>query len=263
MTLEHMKRLEGEVLDQLHAFGDIATARLEAEGLTVDPHQFLGLELNPRAAAIAELVLWIGYLQWHFRTQGTGLPPQPILKRFQERRMPRRRARVGQRQLRRRRDRLQPSRAGTAMHDQAAPGDRRTSARRNGAHPARTLLRKSASGQWPQADFIVGNPPFIGNKRMRDALGDGYVEALRGAWKKCRIRPISSCIGGTRREARTPNIGFAASVSSRQTAAQTFNRRVPVEAAPQCQTGAPRVALRNSGSSVGRQHQRRGMCALP
>jgi hypothetical protein len=28
----------------------------------------------------------------------------------------------------------------------------------------------------------VGNPPFIGNKRMRDALGDGYVQALRGAW---------------------------------------------------------------------------------
>lgn len=35
---------------------------------------------------------------------------------------------------------------------------------------------------WPQADFVVGNPPFIGNKRMRTALGDGYVEALRGAW---------------------------------------------------------------------------------
>ncbi len=32
---------------------------------------------------------------------------------------------------------------------------------------------------WPQADFIVGNPPFIGASRMRDALGDGYVEALR------------------------------------------------------------------------------------
>ncbi len=29
-----------------------------------------GLEINPRAAKIAEMVLWIGYLQWHFRTQG-------------------------------------------------------------------------------------------------------------------------------------------------------------------------------------------------
>jgi hypothetical protein len=38
------------------------------------------------------------------------------------------------------------------------------------------------AAEWPKADFIVGNPPFIGNKRMREALGDGYVEALRGAW---------------------------------------------------------------------------------
>ena len=44
-----------------------------------DPHQFLGLELNPRAAAIAELVLWIGYLQLHFKTKG-GVPGEPILQ---------------------------------------------------------------------------------------------------------------------------------------------------------------------------------------
>jgi len=35
---------------------------------------------------------------------------------------------------------------------------------------------------WPKAEFVVGNPPFIGNKRMRLALGDGYVEALRSAY---------------------------------------------------------------------------------
>lgn len=39
-----------------------------------------------------------------------------------------------------------------------------------------------SKAEWPQADFIVGNPPFIGNKRMRDALGDGYADALRTAW---------------------------------------------------------------------------------
>ena len=43
--------------------------------MTVDPHQFLGIEINPRAAAIAELVLWIGYLQWHFRTRGKASRP--------------------------------------------------------------------------------------------------------------------------------------------------------------------------------------------
>ena len=31
----------------------------------------------------------------------------------------------------------------------------------------------------PEADFIVGNPPFIGTARMREALGDGYAEAIR------------------------------------------------------------------------------------
>ena len=35
---------------------------------------------------------------------------------------------------------------------------------------------------WPNADFIVGNPPFLGNKRKREQLGDEYVERLRIAW---------------------------------------------------------------------------------
>ena len=32
---------------------------------------FIGLELNERAVAIAQLVLWIGYFQWHKKTTGT------------------------------------------------------------------------------------------------------------------------------------------------------------------------------------------------
>jgi hypothetical protein len=31
---------------------------------------------------------------------------------------------------------------------------------------------------WPDADVIVGNPPFLGGKRLRAALGDAYVDAL-------------------------------------------------------------------------------------
>ena len=59
VSLELMKRLEGEVLEALLDLGGQEALR----GLgshSVDPHQFLGLEINPRAAAIAELVLWIG-----------------------------------------------------------------------------------------------------------------------------------------------------------------------------------------------------------
>lgn len=81
VTLEHLKRLEGEVLDAAADFGE--NLLLDLETHTVDPHQFLGIEINPRAAALAELVLWIGYLQWHFRTRGTTLPAEPVLKKFQ------------------------------------------------------------------------------------------------------------------------------------------------------------------------------------
>lgn len=35
---------------------------------------------------------------------------------------------------------------------------------------------------WPEAEFIVGNPPFLGGKRLRTVLGDDYVEALFNAW---------------------------------------------------------------------------------
>ncbi|MCH8870016.1 MAG: class I SAM-dependent DNA methyltransferase, partial [Chloroflexi bacterium] len=31
---------------------------------------------------------------------------------------------------------------------------------------------------WPETDVIVGNPPFLGSKLLRDRLGDDYVDAL-------------------------------------------------------------------------------------
>ncbi len=74
VALEHIKRLEGEVLETLQSLGETQQA-LEHTGLTVNPHQLLGVELNPRAAVIADLVLWIGYLQWYFRTRGDAQPP--------------------------------------------------------------------------------------------------------------------------------------------------------------------------------------------
>ncbi len=79
VSMELMKRLEGEVLEALVDLG--GQEALALDRMTVDPHQFLGLELNKRAAAIAELVIWLGYLQWHFRTRGAA-PAEPILKDF-------------------------------------------------------------------------------------------------------------------------------------------------------------------------------------
>jgi len=56
VAMEHMKRLEGEILQTLVSYGE-----KQPELMQIDPHQFHGLEINPRAAQIAEMVLWIGY----------------------------------------------------------------------------------------------------------------------------------------------------------------------------------------------------------
>ncbi|MGB7914271.1 MAG: type IIL restriction-modification enzyme MmeI, partial [Rhodomicrobium sp.] len=81
VALELMKRLEGEVLEALADLGGQEALGLDKE--SVDPHQFLGLELNPRAVEIAELVIWLGYLQWHFRTRGSA-PSEPVLQDFKK-----------------------------------------------------------------------------------------------------------------------------------------------------------------------------------
>ena len=36
--------------------------------------------------------------------------------------------------------------------------------------------------EWPPAEFIIGNPPFLGGKLLRKQLGDEYVDALFGAY---------------------------------------------------------------------------------
>lgn len=179
VTLEHLKRLEGEVRDVLRGFGQSQEV-FEGVGLTVDPHQFLGVELNPRAAAIAELVLWIGYLQWHFRTFGARMPAEPVIKAFHN---------IECRDAVLDYDRAEPVLDGGG--NPATRWDGRTVK----PHPvtgepvpdesARTPVLRYVNprkAEWPKADFVVGNPPFIGNKRMRLALGDGYSETLRRTW---------------------------------------------------------------------------------
>jgi hypothetical protein len=179
VALEQMKRLEGEVLNFLDELGD-TRGRLDLAGFSVDPHQLLGIELNPRAAAVAEMVLWIGYLQWHYRTRGDVNPPLPVLKDFNN---------IECRDAVLAYDRVE------FETDASGRPVTRWDGKTMKKHPvtgedvpddsARMPVEKyinPRAAQWPQADFVVGNPPFIGNKRMRIALGDGYVEALRGSW---------------------------------------------------------------------------------
>lgn len=41
---------------------------------------------------------------------------------------------------------------------------------------------KPVEPEWPAADVIIGNPPFLGDKKMRGELGDKYVEDLRALY---------------------------------------------------------------------------------
>ena len=179
VTLEHLKRLEGEVLNQLGAFGD--TQDLLTGGQeTVNLQQLRGIELNERAAALAELVLWIGYLQWHIRTRGNAAVAEPVVHDYRNIEC---------------RDAVL---AWTAL-EPAFDAQCQLLSRWDGVtfktHPVTGELVPDEAAQvpqwrylgarqaaWPQADFVVGNPPFIGASTMRAALGDGYVQALRAAW---------------------------------------------------------------------------------
>jgi len=179
VALENLKRLEGEVLDFAQQFGESVPMEMLAH--TVDPHQFLGLEINPRAAALAELVLWIGYLQWHFRTRGQTMPAEPVLKKFNNIQC---------------RDAVltydgEPHPARDARGKIITVWDRRSqktdllTGRLVPDEAMRVPLLTYANPRpatWPEVDFIVGNPPFMGARTIRPALDDGYLDALRGAY---------------------------------------------------------------------------------
>lgn len=236
VTLELLKRLEGEVLTALDDMGyrqeGLALGGDRADGgkgETVDPHNLLGIELNPRAAAIAEVVLWIGYLQWHFRTRGNVNPPVPVVRDF---------ANIENRDAVLAWDRIE------FVTDEHGIPVTRWDGRTMKASPvtgelipddrARVPLERYVNprkAEWPAADFVVGNPPFIGGSTMRGALGDGYVDALRATWAELPesidfVMVWWHKAAELTRAGAIERFGFITTNSIKQ----TFNRRV-IEAA--------------------------------
>ncbi|MFZ5790131.1 MAG: class I SAM-dependent DNA methyltransferase [Pseudomonadota bacterium] len=45
------------------------------------------------------------------------------------------------------------------------------------------LNSDGTEAEWPKADAIIGNPPFLGAKKMLGALGQDYVDRLRSAFE--------------------------------------------------------------------------------
>lgn len=181
VALDLFKTLEGEVLGLLRDL-ERDQAQLGVGLSEVTPAQFLGIELNPRAKEIAELVLWIGYLQWHFRVRGRGMAlSEPIMRDYQN-------IRCGDAVLAYERKDLERDHNGkpvsrwdgksmmvSSVTGKLVPDDDQRVVVEKLANPHRP--------EWPAADFIVGNPPFIGKLHIVSALGDGYAEALRRVYK--------------------------------------------------------------------------------
>lgn len=111
---------------------------LALEVVTPSPAQLHGIEINEFAAELAQVTIWIGYIQW-LRDNGFGSPAEPILKPL---------------------DTIENRDAILAYDADGRP----------------------VEPEWPAAEVVVGNPPFLGDKRMRAQLGNDYVDDLRNLY---------------------------------------------------------------------------------
>jgi type II restriction/modification system DNA methylase subunit YeeA len=100
----------------------------------VSPEQLRGIEINEYAHELAQITVWIGYIQW-LRDNGFGRPSEPILKHL---------------------DTIRHMDAILAFDEQGLPHQ----------------------PEWPDANVIIGNPPFLGGKKIRTELGDERVDNL-------------------------------------------------------------------------------------
>lgn len=183
VTLDLFKRLESEVL----AFASELSGSLvlaDLQHVSVTPAQFRGIEIKPWAREIAELVLWIGYLQWHFRTHGNVAPPEPVLRDYKNIEL---------------RDAVLAYDGEEVVLDDAGQPVTRWDGRTTRKYPvtgedvpdetarvAVTRLVNPRKAVWPEADFIVGEPAV--HREQAHAPGPGRW-LRRGAARHPRRRP--------------------------------------------------------------------------
>lgn len=110
------------------------------------PVQLYGIEIDFYAHEIASAVVWIGLLQWK-RDHGYNDQPKPILEKL---------------------DNIEHDDA-VLRYDETQVGEDYP----NG---------KPYEPEWPKTTYIVGNPPFLGDKMMRGEMGDEYVTNLRNLY---------------------------------------------------------------------------------
>jgi len=141
--LEHRANLEAEALG-LHRELVIETS----------PANVLGIELNPYAAELARVTVWIGEIQWML-THGYPVRRDPILRPLDH--------------IENRDAVLEAHYEGVVIEDAEKERD--------------SMLVAAFEPEWPDADAIVGNPPFLGGSKKRGELGDEYFKALNRIYK--------------------------------------------------------------------------------
>lgn len=174
VTMIAVKWIEYEVLREIEAVSG------GQGGLVLDevhPRQFHGIEVKPWAREIAELTLWIGYHQFWRETHGGRTPPDPILEDTGT--IECRDAVLAWDEIVRRPEKDRPDPTPRIRHPVTGelvpdPDARLPYYEYVGARQA----------EWPRADFIVGNPPYMGKPRQRQVFGDGYVDALRSEYEE-------------------------------------------------------------------------------
>jgi type II restriction/modification system DNA methylase subunit YeeA len=149
--LEHKANLEAEQLG-LH----------RQVSIEVSPANVLGIELNPYAAELARVTVWIGEIQWMLKN-GYPIRKNPILQPL---------------------DHIENRDAVLQIPSSPPLTKGGTESTVQETSPfAKGGLRGISEAPWPTVDVIVGNPPFLGGSRMRAELSDEYTEALRDVYK--------------------------------------------------------------------------------
>ena len=193
---------------------DAAAMGLDREAdLVTGPHNMLGIELNEYAAELARVTVWIGELQWRL-THGYEFKTNPVLEPLDNIEcrdallefsspnllplppgegggegspLPNSSSAdraAGQRPAAHTLRFLKSPPASAPLPDQLVNGSSNLGSdpRPQGAGPdpnLRVSLTKAVEATWPKASIVIGNPPFLGDKKMRGELGDNYTETLR------------------------------------------------------------------------------------
>ena len=157
----------------LHALKDVEhRAQLEAEAIglqrafpAVGPANVRGMELNAYAAELARVSVWIGEIQW-MRRHGFRESRDPILKPLDTIEC---------------RDALLAPEGGESEGRALGGRESERGESERGEPGGRESEDREPEGrepEWPAADVVIGNPPFLGGKLLNAHLGEGYVSRL-------------------------------------------------------------------------------------